>query len=70
MVCFSFAFVERWRTRKRYYFLFLANISEDEVRWKQEFRQYQERTQQWEYYYAKYLELLEKNREKLTNCLG
>ncbi|CAF1191477.1 unnamed protein product [Rotaria sp. Silwood1] len=47
-----------------------SNISEDEVRWKQEFRQYQERTQQWDYYYAKYLELLEKNREKLYNCLG
>ncbi|CAF3415026.1 unnamed protein product [Rotaria socialis] len=47
-----------------------SNISEDEVRWKQEFRQYQERTQQWEYYYSKYLELLEKNREKLYNCLG
>ncbi|CAF3301964.1 unnamed protein product, partial [Rotaria sp. Silwood2] len=47
-----------------------ANYIEDGLRWKQEFRQYQERTQQWDYYYGKYLELLEKNRVKLYNCLG
>jgi len=49
---------------------FLANISEEETRWKEEFHQYQERIQQWDYYYNKYLDLLEKNREKLLNCLG
>ena len=48
----------------------LANISEEEIRWKQEFRHYQDRIQQWDYYYTKYLELLEKNGEKLLNCLG
>ena len=47
-----------------------ANISEEEIRWKHEFRQYQERVQQWDYYYAKYLDLLEKNGEKLIKCLG
>lgn len=47
-----------------------ANISEEETRWKQEFRQYQERTQQWDYYYAKYLELIEKNSDKFPNCMG
>ncbi|CAF1008313.1 unnamed protein product [Adineta steineri] len=47
-----------------------SNISEDETQWKQEFRKYQERVQQWDYYYAKYSELLEKNREKLLTCLG
>lgn len=47
-----------------------ANISEDEIRWKQEFRQYQDRVQQWDYYYSKYLDLLEKNGEKLFNCIG
>lgn len=49
---------------------FLANISEEETRWKQEFRQYQERIQQWDYQYTKYLELLEKNADKLVNCIG
>ena len=48
----------------------LANISEEEARWKQEFRQYQERVQQWDYYYTKYLELLDRNGEKLLNCRG
>lgn len=49
---------------------FSANISEEEIRWKHEFRQYQERVQQWDYYYTKYLDLLEKNGEKLFKCLG
>lgn len=56
--------------RNIHIFEFLANISEEETRWKQEFRQYQERTQQWDYYYNKYLELLEKNGDKLLNCMG
>ncbi|CAF4298893.1 unnamed protein product [Rotaria sp. Silwood2] len=47
-----------------------SNISEEETQWKHEFRQYQERIQQWDYYYTKYLELLEKNGEKLLNCIG
>lgn len=51
-------------------FFFLANISEEEARWKQEFRQYQERVQQWDYYYTKYLELLDRNGDKLLNCRG
>lgn len=51
-------------------FYILANISEEETRWKHEFRQYQERIQQWDYYYSKYLELLGKNGEKLLNCIG
>jgi 2-phosphoglycerate kinase len=53
-----------------FFVLLLANISEEETRWKQEFRQYQERIQQWDYYYTKYLDLLEKNRDKLFSCLG
>jgi hypothetical protein len=52
------------------FIFFLANITEEETRWKEEFHQYQERIQQWDYYYTKYLNLLEKNREKLLNCLG
>jgi len=51
-------------------FSYLANISEEEARWKKEFRQYEERVQQWDYYYTKYLELLEKNSDKLLNCNG
>ncbi len=51
-------------------FIFSANISEEETRWKQEFRQYQERIQQWDYYYTKYLDLLEKNGEKLLKCMN
>ncbi|CAF1331816.1 unnamed protein product [Adineta steineri] len=47
-----------------------SNISEEETRWKTEFRQYQDRIQQWDYNYAKYLELLEKNSDKLRDCLG
>jgi hypothetical protein len=59
-----------WEKEKNVWIYFSANISEEETRWKQEFRQYQERIQQWDYYYTKYLELLEKNGEKLQNCLG
>jgi hypothetical protein len=51
-------------------FFFVANITQEETQWKQEFRQYQERLQQWDYYYTKYLELLGKNRDKLFRCLG
>ncbi|UJR24619.1 hypothetical protein I4U23_005993 [Adineta vaga] len=47
-----------------------SNVSEDEIRWKKEFRQYQERVQQWNYYYTKYLEFLDKNHEKLLQCIG
>ncbi|CAF1198442.1 unnamed protein product [Adineta ricciae] len=47
-----------------------SNIGEDEIRWKKEFRQYQDRVQQWDYYYTKYLELLDKNREKLFKCMA
>jgi ADP-glucose pyrophosphorylase len=50
--------------------LLLANISEEETTWKQEFHQYQQRIQQWDYYYTKYLDLLDKNKEKLLSCLG
>jgi len=53
-----------------FFFFLLANISEEETQWKQEFHQYQERIQQWDYYYTKYLDLLEKNQDKLLNCLG
>ncbi len=51
-------------------FVCLGNIGEEEARWKEEFSRYQERIQQWDYYYTKYLDLLEKNKEKLLNCLG
>ena len=47
-----------------------ANVSEEEIRWKQEFRHYQDRIQQWDFYYKEYLQLLEKNEEKLRKCLG
>ena len=53
-----------------FFVLLLANISEEETTWKQEFHQYQQRIQQWDYYYTKYLDLLEKNKEKLLSCLG
>ena len=41
------------------------NISEDERRWKEEFHHYEERIQQWDYHYIKYLQ----NTDKLRNCL-
>ncbi|UJR34244.1 hypothetical protein I4U23_021648 [Adineta vaga] len=47
-----------------------SNISDEENRWKQEFRQYQDRIQQWDYYYTKYLELVEKNSDKFLKCIG
>jgi len=63
-----FSFQKQKKTNS--FIFFLANITEEETRWKEEFHQYQERIQQWDYYYTKYLNLLEKNREKLLNCLG
>ncbi len=65
-----FLILKRFGMKKNKTSFLLANISEEETRWKQEFRQYQERIQQWDYYYSKYLELLEKNSDKLLNCLG
>jgi hypothetical protein len=68
VTCMSFQ-----RRRKKpdlFIFYCLANISEEETRWKKEFRQYEERVQQWDYYYTKYLELMEKNSDKLLNCNG
>ncbi len=56
--------------KKSIRFVCLGNIGEEEARWKEEFSRYQERIQQWDYYYTKYLDLLEKNKEKLFNCLG
>jgi hypothetical protein len=56
--------------KMRIRFVCLGNIGEEEARWKEEFSRYQERIQQWDYYYTKYLDLLEKNKEKLFNCLG
>jgi hypothetical protein len=55
---------------KKIFFFVLANISEEEMKWKEEFRQYESRVQQWDYYYTKYLDLLDKNKDKLFNCLG
>jgi len=49
---------------------FLANITEEETRWKEEFHQYQERIQQWDYHYTKYLDLLKKNKDKFFNFFG
>ena len=40
------------------------------MKWKQEFPQYQERIQQWDYYYQKYLLLLEKTNQKLFNSIN
>jgi hypothetical protein len=68
--CYWYIFIFKKTKIFFLFFFLLANISEEETQWKQEFRQYQERIQQWDYYYTKYLDLLEKNKDKLLNCFG
>lgn len=45
--------------------LISGNLSDAERRWKEEFHLYEERIQQWDYHYTKYIE----NLDKLRDCL-
>lgn len=51
-------------------FHILASVSDDERRWREEFQSYSERIQQWEYYYVKYVQMIEKSKEKFLGCIG
>ena len=46
----------------------VANMTDDERRWKEEFQRYEERVERWSYNYDKYLRSMETPEEKRLHC--